>query len=56
MKRSLVLTNEAARHHFRQLLPPPGALPPIVAPAMSDARFFALTFSAAFLAFYGYLS
>jgi hypothetical protein len=40
MKRSLVLTDEAARHPFRRLLPP-GTLTPIVQqPAMSDIKFF----------------
>jgi hypothetical protein len=56
MKRSLVLTNEAARHPFRRLLPPETLTPMVMEPSMGDMKFFMLSFTAAFLAFYGFLS
>jgi hypothetical protein len=56
MKRSLVLSNEAARHPFRRLLPPMTIMPMVQEPSMSDMKFFMLSFTAAFLAFYGFLS
>lgn len=56
MKRSLVLTNEAARHPFRRLLPPETLVPEIQEPSMGDMKFFMLAFTAAFLAFYGFLA
>ncbi len=56
MKRSLVLTNEAARHPFRQSLMPYIAAPDVLEPPMGDMKFFMLTFVAGFLAFYGFLS
>ena len=56
-RRSLVLTNEAARHPFRQIMPVVRRPFPSTAPqSMDDTKFFVLTFSAAFLAFYGFLS
>ena len=56
MQRRLVLTNEAARHPFRQCLPPPGRLllPAHRAP-LSDTGLFTLTFVAAFVAFLTFL-
>jgi hypothetical protein len=56
MKRSLVLTNEAARHPFRRLLPPETLTPIVMEPSMGNMKFFMLSFSAAFLAFFGFLS
>jgi hypothetical protein len=56
MKRSLVLTNEGARHWLRRILPPPGPLPPLTPAPMSDTKLFLLAFSAAFMAFYGFLA
>jgi hypothetical protein len=56
MKRSLVLTNEAARHPFRGMLPPVTIMPMIQEPPMSDMKFFMLSFTSAFLAFFGFLS
>jgi hypothetical protein len=56
MKRSLVLTNEAARHPFRRRLPPETLIPMVAEPSMGDMKFFMLSFCAAFLAFYGFLS
>ncbi len=56
MKRPLVLTDEAARHRFRSLLPPETLTPLVQELPMADGKFFLLSFTAAFLAFYGYLS
>jgi hypothetical protein len=56
MKRSLVLSNEAARHPFRQSLMPYIPAPEVLEPPMGDMKFFMLTFVAGFLAFYGFLS
>lgn len=54
MKRRLVLTNEAARHPFRQTLPPPPA-----ARARpdddADLKLFALSFAAFFTCFYSFI-
>ncbi len=54
MKRQLVLTNEAAGHPFRRMLPPP-----VLAPARrnddQDWRLFALSFSAFFICFYTFI-
>jgi hypothetical protein len=52
MKRVLVLTNEAARHPFRQSMP----LPVIVAPTrepLSDRAFFMISFVSGFIIFFG---
>jgi hypothetical protein len=57
MKRRLVLTNEAARHPLRQRLPRPRPL--IAAPAPDDAhdlKLFALSFTAFFVAIYGFIA
>jgi hypothetical protein len=56
MKRSLVLTNEAARHPFRRALPPVTITPMVQESSMGDMKFFMLSFCAAFMAFYGFLS
>jgi len=55
MRRQLVLTNEAARHPFRQTLPPP-RIEKLRPEPMSDGRLFLLTFAAGLLAFYEFLS
>lgn len=54
MKRNLVLTNEAARHPFRQSIPRP-VIAPQSRPPLNDAGLFTLTFVAAFVAFLGFL-
>lgn len=57
MKRRLVLTNEAARHPFRQRLPRPRLL--VAAPVADDAhdlKLFALSFTAFFVAIYGFIA
>ncbi len=51
MKRRLVITNEAARHPFRQALPPP----PVARAAHNDDqdwKLFMLSFAAFFICFY----
>lgn len=53
MTRRLVLTNEAARHPFRQTLPPPGILR--VRDEDRDWKLFALSFAAFFTCFYTFL-
>lgn len=55
MKRRLVLTNEAARHPFRQRMAPP---PRIVAPrdGDDDVKLFLLSFAAFFTAIYGFVA
>lgn len=55
MTRTLVLTNEAARHPFRQILPPPGRMRAAKREPLGDRQLFLLTFCSAFLAFYGFL-
>lgn len=55
MKRRLVLTNESARHRFRQALPPSAVLPLAPEP-LGSFGLFALTFASAFLAFSSYLA
>lgn len=54
MTRRLVLTNEVARHPFRQTLPPPA-----VARARRDddhdVKLFALSFAAFFTCFYSFI-
>lgn len=54
MKRRLVLTNEAARHPIRRMLPPPL----IAKPRRSDDedwKLFLLSFAAFFTAFYSFI-
>jgi hypothetical protein len=52
-RRSLVLTNEAARHPFRMSLPPRVPLPPVASGkwrlTASDARDFVTAFVATFV-------
>lgn len=71
MRRALVLTNEAARHPFRQSLPASifsirkdEQAVTLVAPAAKtrfswkpgeDASFFAASFAAGFVLFYGFI-
>ncbi|MGR6329862.1 hypothetical protein ACU5AX_12405 [Sphingomonas sp. XXL09] len=50
MKRRLVITNEAARHPFRQMLPPPVAL--AARNDDQDWKLFLLSFAAFFICFY----
>ena len=56
MKRALVLTNEAARHPFRQILKPPVVDYARYREPLSDRALFLLTFVAAFLAFSTFLA
>lgn len=54
MKRRLVLTNEAARHPFRQRLPRPAVRAIEAVPDDSnDLKLFVMSFTAFFVAFYG---
>lgn len=55
MTRELVLTNEAARHPFRQRLPRPRPVALEAPPRRTDLQLFAGTFTAGFVAFYGIL-
>lgn len=55
MRRPLVLRDEAARHWFRAKLPPDRTIIVDREPT-SDVRMFFMSFFAAFLAFYGFLS
>lgn len=62
MRRSLVLTDESARHWFRRMLPPHVRRDLIPIPAeslwrltMADARGFASTYVALTLAVFAYL-
>jgi hypothetical protein len=55
MRRTLVLSDEAARHPFRLRLPPDRLV--VIDPAPGEyKRLFWMTFFAAFLAIYGFLS
>lgn len=56
MNRRLVLTNESARHPFRQMLPPPIVDGRAGGEPLSDRSLFLLTFVAAFLAFSTFLA
>jgi hypothetical protein len=57
MRRALVLTNEAARHPFRQTLLPERASPPSPEPEKSnrssDLAFFGMSFTAFFVIIFG---
>ncbi len=55
MRRTLVLTNESARHPFRTQLPPPVVEPVDFREPLSDRALFVMTFTAAFLAFSTFL-
>ena len=57
MTRRLVLTNEAARHPFRQALPPPRV--ERFAPVRDDSqdlKLFVMSFTAFFIAIYGFIA
>lgn len=54
MTRRLVLTNEAARHPFRQTLPPPVVAEPRPSDDQ-DWKLFLLSFGAFFTAFYSFI-
>jgi hypothetical protein len=56
MKRRLVLTNESARHPFRQMMPPPVIESSAYREPLSDRALFLLTFASAFLAFSTFLA
>jgi hypothetical protein len=56
MNRRLVLTNESARHPFRQILPPPVIDATPHREPLSDRALFLLTFVSAFLAFSTFLA
>jgi hypothetical protein len=56
MNRRLVLTNESARHPFRQMLPPPDIEVARDREPLSDRAIFLLTFVAAFMAFSTFLA
>lgn len=57
MKRRLVTTNEAARHPFRQRLPRPSAIMlETVRDDANDLKLFALSFTAFFVAIYGFIA
>lgn len=51
MQRRLVLTNEAARHPFRRMLPPPPRTPEVRRDD-DDWKLFVLSFVAFFICFY----
>jgi hypothetical protein len=55
MRRALVLTNEAARHPFRQSLPPERQWSPKkkAKPERTDLAFFGISFVSFFIIFYG---
>ena len=56
MNRRLVLTNESARHPFRQIMPPPVLDTSSYREPLSDRALFLLTFVSAFLAFSTFLA
>jgi hypothetical protein len=56
MRRALVLTNEAARHPFRQMMPRPVVDTLPHREPLSDRALFLLTFASAFLAFSTFLA
>jgi hypothetical protein len=53
MKRRLVLTNEAARHPFRQSIPAMKVAAIEPRSTMSDSTFFAASFISCFIVFFG---
>ena len=56
MRRRLVLTNESARHPFRQTMAPPVIDRSRYREPLSDRSLFLLTFASAFLAFSTFLA
>lgn len=54
MKRQLVLTNEAAGHPLRRLLPPPVAAKPRASDDR-DGKLFVLSYAAFFVCFYTFI-
>jgi hypothetical protein len=59
MRRSLVLTTESARHPFRATLPPhvvAADLPPLRRLLAEDAKGFALTYFACFVAVLAFIA
>lgn len=54
MKRQLVLTNEAAGHPLRRLLPPPPAIKPTTNDDR-DGKLFVLSYAAFFVCFYTFI-
>jgi hypothetical protein len=62
MKRRLVGRNEAARHPFRRMLPPPQMTHAVIAPRLTswwrreDTHLFMLSFSAFFVAISSYIA
>jgi hypothetical protein len=52
MNRPLALTNEAARHPFRQSLPPPVMVEEVREP-LTNGAFFLLSFVSGFIIFFG---
>lgn len=54
MTRRLVLTTEAARHPFRQVLPPPAPVR-VAGDEDKDWKLFALSFAAFFTCFYTFI-
>lgn len=55
MQRRLALSNEAARHPIRRMLPPP-VVEPIGPQPLGPVGLFTLTFVSAFLAFSSFLA
>ncbi|NJC34063.1 hypothetical protein GGR88_001537 [Sphingomonas jejuensis] len=55
IKRRLVLTNEAARHPFRQRMAPPPRVA-VRTDGDDDVRLFLLSFAAFFTAIYGFVA
>lgn len=53
MTRRLVLTNEAARHPFRRMLPPP--IVAVQRDEDQDLKLFLLSFAAFFTCFYSFI-
>ena len=52
MRKALVLTNEAARHPFRQQLGPP-VFAVLEREPLSDTAFFVMSFISGFIIFFG---
>lgn len=56
MRRALVLTNEAARHPFRQNLPAFRVEPAPAREPLTDLAFFGLSFVSGFIIFMGMIA